>query len=147
MSKLVTQRFEYVLIDDAAGNLNPPKGTPPTYPRAVDSYSTSSTASAAQSYGAYTLTGNGVAVPLVTPPGATIVVIGDSKNTSLVLLSQPAVSLTPGSAAGPLGWPVGPGQTVTFPGCLNAGTISVQGCSTSYAVNNTPFTVTIMWSI
>lgn len=147
MSKLVTQRFEYVLIDDATGMLVPPKGTPPTYPRPLDSYSTSSTASAASSYGAYTLSGSGAAVPLVTPPGATIVVIGDIKNTSLVLLSQPLVALTPGAAPGPLGWPVGPGQTVTFPGVLNAGTISIQGCSTAYAVNNTPFTVTIMWSL
>lgn len=147
MSKLITQRFEHAVIDDAAGNLTPPKGTPPTYPRALDTYSTSSTASAASSYGAYSLSGTGTAVPLVTPPGATLLIIGDSKNTSLVLFSQPGISLTPGAASGPLGWPVGPGQIVTLPGCLNSGSISVQGCSTAYAVNNTPFTVTIMWSL
>jgi len=147
MSKLVTTRFEYVLFDDATGILNPPAGTPPTYPRAIDTYSTSSTASAAQSYGAYTVTGTGVAAPLVTPPGATVLVIGDSTNSSLVLLSQTAVALTPGGAPTPFRWPVGPSQIVTLPGALNSGTISVQACGDDYTVSATPFTITVMWSL
>lgn len=147
MSKLITTRFEHVVYDDTSGVLSPPKGTPPTYPPPLDTYSTSSTASAAQSYGAYIVSGTGTAMPLMTPPGATITLIGATSNASLVLVSQSAVALTPGGVPSTIGWPVGPGQIVTFPGVFNTGTLSVQGCSATYAVNATPFTLTVMWSI
>lgn len=147
MSKLVTQRFEYVLYDDASGTLVPPKGTPPTYPPVLDNYSTTSTASAAQSYGAFTMSSTGSAQPLTTPPGATIVLIGASSNTTNVMLSQTAVALTPGGGMAPLGWPVGPGQIVSFPGSLNSGTFSVQACDGNYNLVTAAFNINVMWSI
>lgn len=147
MSKVITTRFEYACYDDADGNLNPGNNLPPTYPLPLDIYSSSSSASTSQSYAAFALSGSGPAVSVATPAGATVTFVSPSSNANWVLISQPAVALTPGAAPGSLLWPVGPGQIVTLPGALNAGALSVQTCNAALSPTTLPFALNLAWSL
>lgn len=147
MSKVITTRFEHVCYDDAQGNLAPSNNLPPTYPRALDAYSSSSSASTAQSYASYTISGS-ASMPLSTPVGATITFVAPSTNTTLVSVTQVNVTTSPGSFPTYVVWPVGPGQIVTLPGALNSGTLTVQACTASnYQPLTTAFTLQLAWSL
>lgn len=151
MSKLVSQSFEYALYDDAVvstdGSARTLTSTPPNYPPAIDSYQSNATATAGTSYGSTTLTVGPVITTLNLPVGATVLCAADSKNTMCVTLIVSNVSLTPNGSPTNLSWPVAPGQTVTFPGVFNPGTVQIASTTAALAGSSSPGTITLMWGV
>lgn len=149
MSKLITSLYEYALYDDTQGVLVPTQQVPPTYPPALEVFRTGATATAGFGYGVQTVQSTtGATLPLVTQPGATLTFIGDPSNTSLLQIQQANRQLVPGgSATNGLYWYVGPNQTVTLPGALNGGTLTVQPVTVAYAASTAPYIVTVTWAV
>lgn len=151
MSKLISQRFEYAIFDDATvaqdGSARTLTSTPPFYPPTLEHYSSNATASAATSYGTTTVTVGPNVQTLNVPIGATIVAVGAASNTVDVGLVVTNVALTPGGAPTNFTWPIAPGQIVTLPGVFNPGTFQVVSCLASLASSQSPGTVTLMWGI
>ena len=146
MSKLLTSRYEYVVINDAQGNLNPANNLPPTYPPVIDQYTTNSLVTAGSSYGMSNVGGESLQT-FVTTPGATVTIAAPATNTTLVMVSSTATPLTLGGGAASPVFIVGPGQTVTFPGVLNPGTLTAVACGTNYAPGVDAFTLQALWSL
>lgn len=147
MSKLVTQRFEYVNFDDAQITTGA-SGVITSYPAANDQYSNNSTASAGSSYGTanITTTGSG-SVPLNIPAGSTVTMIGAATNTVNVSVGVGSTPLTPGGVATALAFPVAPSQIVTLPGVFNTGSLAVSAVTSAGVVSSTPVSVQLLWSV
>lgn len=147
MSKLVTQRFEYVNFDDAQITTGA-SGVITSYPVANDQYSNNSTASAGSSYGTanITTTGSG-SVPLNIPAGSTVTMIGAATNTVNVSVGVGSTPLTPGGVATALAFPVAPSQIVTLPGVFNTGSLAVSAVTSAGVVSSTPVSVQLLWSV
>lgn len=146
MSKLITTRYESVCYDDAQGVLAPLQGQPPTYPPVLDQYSSNSQVSAAGTYGVTNVSGPG-AQTVNTTVGATVLLLAPASNTTLLLVTVAAAALTTTGSPVSAQLIVGPGQTVTWPGSLNPGSMTVVACDTSYAqLAATPFNLQILWS-
>ncbi len=148
MSKLITTQYEYALYDDTQGVLAPTQGVPPTYPPALENFRSGSTATAGFGYGTQSASSTGAAITLYMQPGATVTFIADAGNTSLINIQQGLRALVPGGAAtNQLYWYVGPGQTVTLPGCFNGGQLLLQPTTSGYVATSAPFIVNYMWSV
>lgn len=146
MSKLITTRYESVCYDDAQGVLAPLQGQPPTYPPVLDQYSSNSQVSAAGTYGAVNVSGPGTQT-VSTTVGATVLLLAPASNTTLLLVTVASTALTPGGSPASAQLIVGPGQTVTWPGNLNPGSMTATACDTSYTtLATTPFDLQILWS-
>lgn len=146
MSKLVTQRFEYVNYDDAQITTGA-SGVITAYPVATDQYSNNATASAGSSYGSANVTTTGTAVSMNIPAGSTVTMIGAAANTVNVSVGVGSVPLTPGGVSTPLAFTVAPSQIVTLPGVFNTGTLSVGAVTSANAVSSTPVSVQLLWSL
>lgn len=146
MSKLITTRYESVCYDDAQGVLAPQQGQPPTYPPVLDQYSSNSQVSAAGTYGTTNASGPGTQT-VNTTVGATALLLAPSSNATLVLVTGAATPLTPNGSPASAQFIVGPGQTVTFPGVLNPGSMTAVACDTSYSpLATSAFDLQILWS-
>lgn len=147
MSKVITQRYEYVCYDDTTQTLSP-SGVVATYPTVLDSYIANVSQSASSSYGTANVSGAGL-TSVQTAVGAQVTFTAPLSNTTLVNISTPAaVPLTPGGTATQVRWLVGPGQTVTFPGAWNTtGVLTTQAIDTSFNLVATAFTLTALWSV
>lgn len=147
MSKLITQRYEYVCYDDAANGANL-LATPPVYPTPLDTYIANGSIAAANSFGSVNLSGSGPQA-LTTANNAQVVFTAPIANTTFVSISTPnAVPTIPGGAAQVVKWLVGPGQSVTFPGSWNTtGQLTAQACDANFNNLTTTFAVLCSWSI
>lgn len=146
MSKLITHRYEYASYDDAAGILNPAKDVPPTYPPTIDTYRVGSTAAIAQSYGSQVV--NSVnAQPAFTLPNATLMVFCPTTNTTLVGVSVLGATLTLGGSPTTAVFYCGPGQTITIPGSVNSGNLSLAAYTLALATTPVAFSATLNWNL
>ena len=148
MSKIITQRYEYVLYDDAQGVLTPTQQVPPTYPPNIDSYQCGNVSTAAFAYGTQRLQSTtGAGLTVTTQPNATLTFIGDVGNTTMLQITQGNRQLVPGgSATNQLYWYVGPSQTVSLPGPLNGGSLYLQPVSTAFTLVSVPWQCVVMWA-
>lgn len=148
MSKLVTQRFEYVNYDDAT-QVVAGSGVIAAYPVATDTYQNNATSSASTSYGSANVTcGGSTPVSVSVPVGATLTMIGASTNGVHIMATLNNVALVPGGATQSLVFfPVAPNQIVTLPGVLNPGTLSFQGGNQNLAQLTDTASVQLLWSV
>lgn len=148
MSRLVTARYEYAQYDDAQGVLSPAKDVPPTYPPTLDEYRYSSTASVAQSFGTQNVNATtGASTAVATPANATLNVFCPVSNTMLVGITVANATPTLNAAPTTLIFYAAPGQTVTIPGSINSGSVTVSAYNLSLAAVTTAFVANIMWSL
>lgn len=145
MSKIITQRYEYALYDDAQGNLSPAKDVPPTYPPTLDTFRFGNTKSVAQSYGVQNLSGS-TATPFFTVPNAAVTIFSPTTNTTL--LAVVITNATPTLNAAPVNVTlyVAPGQTISIPYTMNSGTLTITPYTLALAPTTAPFTANVMWS-
>lgn len=148
MSKIVTQRFEYVNYDDSTQVVGS-SGVITAYPVATDQYSNNSTATAGSSYGTANITSaSGSPATANLPVGATVTMVGASSNTVLAGVSVSNVALAPGGTVVPtLTFPVAPGQVVTLPGVFNTGTLSIAAVSSNLQTAASAVAVQLLWSV
>ncbi len=145
MSKIITQRYEYALYDDAAGILSPAKDVPPTYPPTLDTFRFGSVSSVAQSYGVQNLVGTG-ATTIATPPNARTHIFSPVSNTTLLAVLITGAIPTLNAAPVNVTMYVAPGQTVTIPDSINSGSITVTPYTLALAPTSAAFTANVMWS-
>jgi len=151
VSKLITQRLEYVIYDDATGNLT---ALPPTYPTVLDTYQTEVVSATGQSFGAATLSRSDAAAALIlVPQGATLTCVAALANVQNVAIKSAVnVPLVPGGVATQLVWTVMPGQSVTVPGVYNstATPLNVYAVDTTNTAANATaavWSLQVMWSL
>jgi hypothetical protein len=149
MSKLVTQRFEYVNYDDSTQAIGS-SGVITAYPVATDQYSNNATSSAGTSYGSANVTTptGGASAAVNVPVGATVTMIGAASNGVYVSAVVNNVQLVPGGATiSAMTFPVAPGQIVTLPGQFNNGTLNVQSQSSTLGSAGNVGSLQLLWSV